>query len=119
MQKNVIFVIVLTFFHEKVTSLRYYFNNYIMKKSLLTLFTALALGVCPALADVTFTVNVPAGTKQCFVVGALPELANWSAGSPVAMTKVDGKDQFTVTIAGITADDVKASEGYKYLCGPS
>ena len=90
-----------------------------MKKSLLTLFMALVLGVCPALADVTFTVNVPAGTKQCFVVGALPELANWSAGSPVAMTKVDGKDQFTVTIAGITADDVKASEGYKYLCGPS
>ena len=90
-----------------------------MKKSLLTLFMALVLGVCPALADVTFTVNVPAGTKQCFVVGALPELANWSAGAPVAMTKVDGKDQFTVTIAGITADDVKASEGYKYLCGPS
>ena len=90
-----------------------------MKKSLLTLFTAFVLGVCPALADVTFTVNVPAGTKQCFVVGALPELANWSAGSPVEMTKVDDKDQFTVTIAGITADDVKASDGYKYLCGPS
>lgn len=90
-----------------------------MKKSLLTLFTALVLGVCPILADVTFKVNVPAGTKQCFVVGGLPELANWSAGSPVAMTKVDGKDQFIVTIAGITADDVKASEGYKYLCGPS
>ena len=90
-----------------------------MKKSLLTLFTALVLGVCPALADVTFKVNVPAGTKQCFVVGGLPELANWSAGAAVAMNKVDGKDQFTVTIAGITADDVKASEGYKYLCGPS
>lgn len=80
---------------------------------------ALVLGVCPALADVTFKVNVPAGTKQCFVVGGLPELANWSAGAAVAMNKVDGKDQFTVTIAGITADDVKASEGYKYLCGPS
>lgn len=90
-----------------------------MKKSLLTLFTALALGICPALADVTFTVNVPAGTKQCFVVGGLPELANWSAGAAVAMNKVDGKDQFTVTIAGITADDVAASEGYKYICGPS
>ena len=89
-----------------------------MKKSLLTLFTAFVLGICPALADVTFTVNVPAGTKQCFVVGALPELANWSAGAAVSMTKVDGKDQFTVTIAGITADDVKASEGYKYICGP-
>ena len=90
-----------------------------MKKSLLTLFTAFVLGVCPALADVTFTVNVPTGTKQCFVVGALPELANWSAGAAVSMTKVEGKDQFTVTIAGITADDVKASDGYKYLCGPS
>ncbi len=90
-----------------------------MKKSLLTLISALLLSASSMFADVTFTVNVPAGTKQCFVVGALPELANWSAGSPVAMTKVDGKDQFTVTIAGITADDVKASEGYKYLCGPS
>ena len=89
-----------------------------MKKSLLTLLTALALGVCPALADVTFKVNVPAGTKQCFVVGGLPELANWSAGGAISMSKVDGKDQFTVTIAGITADDVKASEGYKYICGP-
>ena len=71
------------------------------------------------MADVTFTVNVPAGTQQCFVTGELPELTNWSAGAAVAMTKVDGKDQFTVTIAGITADDVKASKGYKYLCGPS
>ena len=90
-----------------------------MKKSLLTLFTGLLLSISPVLADVTFTVNVPAGTKQCFVVGALPELANWSAGAAVAMNKVDGKDQFTVTIQGITADDVKASDGYKYTCGPS
>ena len=90
-----------------------------MKKSLLTLISALLLSASSMFADVTFTVNVPAGTKQCFVVGGLPELANWSAGSPVAMTKVDGKDQFTVTIAGITADDVAASEGYKYICGPS
>ena len=90
-----------------------------MKKSLLTLISALLLSASSMFADVTFTVNVPAGTKQCFVVGGLPELANWSAGAAVAMNKVDGKDQFTVTIAGITADDVKASEGYKYLCGPS
>ena len=90
-----------------------------MKKSLLTLLTGLLLGICPVMADVTFTVNVPAGTQQCFVTGELPELTNWSAGAAVAMTKVDGKDQFTVTIAGITADDVKASKGYKYLCGPS
>ena len=90
-----------------------------MKKSLLTLISALLLSASSMFADVTFTVNVPAGTKQCFVVGGLPELANWSAGAAVAMNKVDGKDQFTVTIAGITADDVAASEGYKYICGPS
>ena len=90
-----------------------------MKKSLLTLISALLLSASSMFADVTFMVNVPAGTKQCFVVGGLPELANWSAGAAVAMNKVDGKDQFTVTIAGITADDVAASEGYKYICGPS
>ena len=90
-----------------------------MKKSLLTLISALLLSASSMFADVTFTVNVPAGTKQCFVVGGLPELANWSAGAAVAMNKVDGKDQFTVTISGITAEDVAASEGYKYICGPS
>ena len=89
-----------------------------MKKSLLTIFAGILLGITPSLADVTFTVNVPAGTKQCFVVGGLPELANWSAGGAISMSKVDGKDQFTVTIAGITAADVSASEGYKYICGP-
>lgn len=90
-----------------------------MKKSLLTLISALLLSASSMFADVTFTVNVPAGTKQCFVVGGLPELANWSAGAAVAMNKVDGKDQFTVTISGITAEDIAASEGYKYICGPS
>lgn len=90
-----------------------------MKKILLTLLTGFLLGINPVLADVTFTVNVPAGTKQCYIVGGLPELASWSAGAPVAMNKVEGKDQFTVTIAGITAADVSASEGYKYVCGPS
>lgn len=89
-----------------------------MKTKLLTLFTGLLLSICPVMADVTFTVNVPAGTKQCYVTGGLPALSNWSAGAAIAMTKVDGKDQFTVTIVGITADDVKASQGYKYICGP-
>ena len=90
-----------------------------MKKSLLTLISALLIGISPILADVTFTVNVPTGTKQCYVVGALAELSNWSAGAAISMNKVDGKDQFTVTIAGITAEDIAASEGYKYICGPS
>ena len=70
------------------------------------------------LADVTFTVNVPSGTKHCFVVGALPELSSWAAGAAVSMDKVAGKDQFTVTIQGITTADISASEGYKYICGP-
>ena len=90
-----------------------------MKKILLTLLTGLLLGISPVFADVTFMVNVPAGTKQCFVVGGLPELSAWTPAAGVAMNKVDGKDQFTVTVAGITAEDVSASAGYKYVCGPA
>ena len=71
-----------------------------------------------AIADITFTVNVPSSTKHCYVVGGLPELSSWSAGAAIAMNKVEGKDQFTVTIAGITNADISASEGYKYICGP-
>ena len=89
-----------------------------MNKFLLSLFTGLVCCVTTAMADVTFTVNVPAGTKQCYVVGALPQLSSWSAGAAVPMTRVGEKDQFTVTVAGINAADVSASEGYKYICGP-
>ena len=89
-----------------------------MKKSLLCLFAGLLCCVSQAMADVTFRVNVPEGTQHCYVVGALPELSNWAAGSGVVMTKVDGQNQFVVTVAGITAADVSASEGYKYVCGP-
>ncbi|MBQ2037361.1 MAG: hypothetical protein II216_05515, partial [Alistipes sp.] len=89
-----------------------------MKKILLSLFAGLVCSVTTAIADVTFLVNVPAGTKQCYVVGGLPELSSWSAGAAVSMTRVGEKDQFTVTVAGITAADVSASEGYKYICGP-
>ena len=71
-----------------------------------------------AVADVTFTVNVPVGTKQCYVVGGLPQLSAWSAGAAVPMTRVGDNDQFTVTISGITTADISASEGYKYICGP-
>ena len=89
-----------------------------MKKLLLSIFAGLVCSVTTAMADVTFTVNVPAGTKQCYVVGALPQLSSWSAGAAVPMNRVGEKDQFTVTITGITAADVSASEGYKYICGP-
>ena len=88
-----------------------------MKKSLL-LVAGLLMYINTILADVTFTVNVPTGTKQCYVVGALPQLSSWSAGAAVPMTRVGEKDQFAVTIAGITIADVSASEGYKYICGP-
>ena len=89
-----------------------------MKKSLLSLFIGLVCCISTAMADVTFRVNVPEGTQHCYVVGALPELSSWAAGSGVVMTKVDGQNQFVVTVAGITAADVSASEGYKYVCGP-
>ncbi|MBR5443906.1 MAG: T9SS type A sorting domain-containing protein [Paludibacteraceae bacterium] len=88
-----------------------------MKKSLL-LIASLLICVSAILADVTFTVNVPEGTQHCYVVGALPELSSWAAGSGVAMTKVNGQNQFVVTVAGITAEDISASDGYKYICGP-
>ena len=88
-----------------------------MKKSLL-LIAGLLLCLSSIFADVTFTVNVPSGTKQCYVVGGLPQLSAWSAGAAVPMNKVEERDQFTVTIVGISTADVSASEGYKYICGP-
>ena len=88
-----------------------------MKKIFAILF-GLVSSISMLLADVTFTVNVPSGTKHCYVVGALPELSSWAAGAAVSMDKVAGKDQFTVTIPGITTADISASDGYKYVCGP-
>ena len=87
-------------------------------KKIFTIVLGLVSSISMLLADVTFTVNVPSGTKHCFVVGALPELSSWAAGAAVSMDKVAGKDQFTVTIPGITTADISASEGYKYICGP-
>ena len=88
-----------------------------MKKSLF-LIAGLLMNINTIFADVTFTVNVPAGTKQCYVVGGLPQLSSWSAGAAVPMTRVGEKDQFTVTVTGLSSADVSASEGYKYICGP-
>ena len=89
-----------------------------MNRTLSLLFVGIIGSFLPIIADVTFTVNVPTGTKYCYVVGGLPELSSWAAGAAVSMDKVAGKDQFTVTIPGITTADVAASEGYKYICGP-
>lgn len=88
-----------------------------MKRFLLLSIVLCVLGIA-CCENVTFRVNVPEGTKQCYVVGDLPELSAWAAGSAVPMTKVDGQNQFVVTIEGITASDVSASLGYKYVCGP-
>lgn len=87
-----------------------------MKKILLILIALISSLIL--LADVNFTVNVPKGTKQCYIVGALPELSSWSAGAAIPMHQVAGKEQFTITISGISAADISASEGYKYTCGP-
>ena len=87
-----------------------------MKRYFIILFSMLCS--LTAVADVTFIVNVPAGTKQCYVVGGLPQLSAWSAGAAVPMMRVGEKDQFTVTISGITTADISTSEGYKYICGP-
>ena len=87
-----------------------------MKKNLLILIALISS--LSLLADVSFTVNVPKGTKQCYIVGALPELSSWSAGAAIPMHQVAGKEQFTITISGISAADISASEGYKYTCGP-
>ena len=93
-------------------------NTIPMKKSLLILLTGLMCCMSQVMADVTFRVNVPDGTQHCYVVGALPELSSWAAGAGVAMTKVEGQNQFVVTVAGISTSDVSASDGYKYVCGP-
>ena len=87
-------------------------------KKIFFILIGLASSITMLWADVTFTVNVPTGTKHCYVVGGLPQLSSWSAGAAVPMNKVEGKDQFTVTITGISTADISASEGYKYICGP-
>ncbi len=66
-------------------------------------------------ADVTFKAQVPAGTKYCYITGGLTQLASWSAGDAIPLTKVTD-NLFQVTVSGITVADVEASEGYKYLC---
>ena len=89
-----------------------------MNKAVHLLLISLIGNIFPILADVTFTVNVPTGTKSCYIVGSLPQLSAWSAETAIPMTKITGKDQFTVTISGITTADISTSEGYKYICGP-
>mgnify|MGYP003302600402 CR=1 FL=1 len=89
-----------------------------MKRFFSILLVGLLYCTNPILADVTFTVNVPADTKYCYIVGGLPELSSWAAGAAVPMNRVGDNNQFTVTISGISIADISASDGYKYICGP-
>ena len=89
-----------------------------MKRFFSILLVGLLYCTNPILADVTFTVNVPADTKYCYIVGGLPELSSWAAGAAVPMNRVGDNNQFTVTISGISMADISASDGYKYICGP-
>lgn len=68
-----------------------------------------------AFASVTFNVEVPAGTQNCYICGASAKLAAWSANAAVKMNKVEGEDRFTLTISDLTTTEV--SQGFKYLCG--
>ncbi len=58
-------------------------------------------------ADLTFTVNVPVGTKACYIAGDMT-VPSWSQ---VAMTKVT-ETQYTITLAATT------TQGCKYCSGP-
>lgn len=76
----------------------------IMKKLLLSLFL---FAFAWTNAQVTYTVNVPAGTNACFIAGGMN---GWSQQE---MTKVNDT-QYTITIATATTADQ-----YKYCSGPT
>lgn len=56
---------------------------------------------------VTYNVTVPAGTKACYIAGAM---TNWT---PIAMTKV------TETTYTLKVDTAEVTDTYKYCSGPS
>ena len=57
-------------------------------------------------AKLTYTVTVPAGTENCYLVGAMN---GWDEKNPYEMTK-QSENVFTVTLEG-----VEKSQEYKYL----
>lgn len=62
-------------------------------------------------SGVTLNVEVPEGTKKCYVCGSFN---NWDAsGAP--MMNPSGENLFTLDLPD--ADASKMAEGYKYLCG--
>ncbi|HRZ98894.1 MAG TPA: starch-binding protein [Paludibacter sp.] len=77
-----------------------------MKKTLLLLSIG-AFFSFNTIAQVTYSVTVPAGTNTCYISG---DMNAWAFAE---MTKIDDT-HYTITIAGATT-----SQGYKYLSGPS
>ena len=57
-------------------------------------------------AKLTYTVTVPAGTENCYLVGAMND---WDVENPIEMTK-QGENVFTVTL-----EDVEKTDEYKYI----
>ena len=57
-------------------------------------------------AKLTYTVTVPAGTENCYLVGAMN---GWNVANPIEMTK-QGENVFTTTLEGVATTDE-----YKYL----
>lgn len=63
------------------------------------------------LKDVVLNVNVPAGTKQCHVVG---NFNNWDVVNSPKMLRIDSVNyQVTIKVADVNALN------YKYVCGPN
>ncbi len=57
-------------------------------------------------AKLTYTVTVPAGTENCYLVGAMN---GWDVANPIEMTK-QGENVFTTTLEGVATTDE-----YKYI----
>lgn len=76
-----------------------------MKKLLLPIL--LLMVTFSAFADVTYNVTVPAGTKACYIAGAMN---GWSQQEMTKLTETT----YTLTIVGATTD-----QKYKYCSGPN
>lgn len=80
-----------------------------MKKVLILLSTFVA-AVASGYAA-TFDVEVPDGTKKCYVCG---KFNGWSADDAIELS-ASGSNRFTVELPDVSDADVAG--GFKYLCG--
>lgn len=77
----------------------------------LIITAAITLFAMLSARGVTLNVEVPEGTKNCYVCGSFN---NWDAGSASAMNPC-GTNLFALDLPD--TDEAKIAEGYKYLCG--